>query len=156
MQETFGNRITKLISEKNLTKVYVAQYIGVSKSMLTKYTKDEHEPTKARIAKLAELFGVSTDYLIYGKEHTPPELQTIKDIVDKAGKGNSNYTDDEKEIIKSMNEAKKVAPGTLKALLQILVDVSLRKLDEDRLSEMIKQIPDINLKRLMVKLLEDD
>lgn len=67
----FSNRLTDLREEKGWSKTYVAKYIGL-KSMQT-YANWEYgrtEPDFEMVTKLAELFNVTTDYLL-GRTPTP-------------------------------------------------------------------------------------
>lgn len=65
----FSNRLTDLREEKGWSKTYVAKSIGL-KSMQT-YANWEYgrtEPDFEMISKIANVFNVSTDYLLNGKE----------------------------------------------------------------------------------------
>ncbi len=50
--------------EKEITQVKLASAIGVTQSMITRWEKDECEPTASVIAKIATYFDVSVDYLL--------------------------------------------------------------------------------------------
>lgn len=50
--------------EKEITQVKLAAAIGVTQSIITRWEKDECEPTASVIAQIATYFGVSADYLL--------------------------------------------------------------------------------------------
>lgn len=63
-----GQRLRKLRIEKGLTQETAASYIGMS---IAGYKKIEHGSNGARVdtlLMLAKLYGVSLDYIVYGKE----------------------------------------------------------------------------------------
>lgn len=63
-----GQRLQKLRTEKGLTQETAASYIGMS---IAGYKKIEHGSNGARVdtlLMLAKLYGVSLDYIVYGKE----------------------------------------------------------------------------------------
>lgn len=65
----FGERLTNLRENKGWSKTYVAKAIGLS-SMQTyaNYEYGRREPDFSTVDKLANLFDVSTDYLLGRKE----------------------------------------------------------------------------------------
>lgn len=62
--ETIGNRIKSLRQEKGLGQVELAKCIGVGKSIVSLWERDECEPTASKIIALAKFFAVSSDYLL--------------------------------------------------------------------------------------------
>ena len=65
----FGERLTNLRENRGWSKTYVAKAIGLS-SMQTyaNYEYGRREPDFNTVNKLANLFNVSTDYLLNGKD----------------------------------------------------------------------------------------
>lgn len=61
---TFAKRLKELRTEKEITQKELADAIGVTQSIITRWEKDECEPTATVIAKIAKHFGVSSDYLL--------------------------------------------------------------------------------------------
>lgn len=61
--ETFGNRLKILRKEKNIGQIDLAREIGVGKSIISLWEKDECEPTLSKLTSLAKYFGVTIDYL---------------------------------------------------------------------------------------------
>ena len=64
MKETFGERITRLRTEKQLTQEQVAAILKVSRKAISHYENGTREPSQATLVQMSELFRVSTDYLL--------------------------------------------------------------------------------------------
>lgn len=64
----FAIRLKELRKEKNLTQKQLAEAIEVTQSMITRWEKDECEPTATVIVKIADYFNVCTDYLLGRKD----------------------------------------------------------------------------------------
>ena len=78
----FSKRLTGLRENKGWSKTYVAKVIGLS-SMQT-YANWEYgrtEPDFQMLNKIANVFGVSTDYLLNGKENS--SNNKTADLADK-------------------------------------------------------------------------
>ena len=64
-----GNRIRQLRAERNWSQRELARRIGVaSKSVISYYELGERFPSYETLLRLSEVFVVSTDYLLRGKE----------------------------------------------------------------------------------------
>lgn len=59
-----GNRLKTLRTEQNKTLGEVAEYLGVDKRTIQHYESDARKPDYEKLVKLADLYGVSTDYLL--------------------------------------------------------------------------------------------
>ncbi len=66
--ETFGDRLKDLRQDKNLSQVELANTIGVGKSIISLWEKNECEPTLTKLVAIADYFGVTIDYLA-GREN---------------------------------------------------------------------------------------
>lgn len=75
----FKDRLIKLRKELNLTQEELAQKIGYTRTAISAWEIGRNEPSNADTIKLAECFGVSTDYLL-GKSdiRNPEEIKNIK------------------------------------------------------------------------------
>lgn len=60
----FAKRLKELRQDKGKNQTVVANAIGVSQGMITRWEKDECEPTASNIVALANFFEVPTDYLL--------------------------------------------------------------------------------------------
>lgn len=64
----FSEQLKKLRDSKNLSQEDLAQKLFVSRQSISKYETGEATPDMTNLIRLAEIFGVSLDYLILGKE----------------------------------------------------------------------------------------
>jgi len=67
---TIGERIAQLRDRRGWTQEQLAASIGISRAALSHYEKNRREPDAETLAKLADLFHVSIDYLV-GRTSTP-------------------------------------------------------------------------------------
>ncbi len=65
--ETLGTRLKNLRKSKKLTQQQVADAIGVSKTSVIYWEKDENLPKHDSLMTLAQILGVTSDYLLSGK-----------------------------------------------------------------------------------------
>ena len=78
-----GKRLRALRKEKGLKQIDIANVLGVSRTTYTQYETEKSEPDLATVAKLAEFFKVTTDYLL-GKSNEPhptvtPDSSVVRD-----------------------------------------------------------------------------
>ncbi len=59
-----GTRVRQLRAQRNLSQVDLARLLGVSKSVVSAYENNVHQPPYDVLLRLARIFGVSTDYLL--------------------------------------------------------------------------------------------
>lgn len=71
MDMTIGKRIALLRKEKGLTQEELASHMGVSPQAVSKWENDQTCPDISALPKLAQLFGVTVDELLSGKEELP-------------------------------------------------------------------------------------
>ncbi len=83
---TFGEKLKFLREEKKKdnaewTQTYVANQLGVARTTYTAYENDTKQPPMETILKIANLFSVSTDFLLGRvsncKQTKSPEMDTI-------------------------------------------------------------------------------
>ena len=60
----FGNRLKALRTQTGLTQQQLAQRVGVTKSVISFYELSERAPSPDVLVRLADIFKVSTDYLL--------------------------------------------------------------------------------------------
>lgn len=58
------NRIRELRAEKNITQLRLSMELEVSQETVSAYENGKHLPSLKSLIKMADLFHVSTDYLI--------------------------------------------------------------------------------------------
>lgn len=73
----FGNNLKRLRLERNMTQEELGDKLGVSYRTVSSWEINRTEPNMGTVQKIAELFGVKTDELIYDNN----SLQGIKNII---------------------------------------------------------------------------
>jgi transcriptional regulator with XRE-family HTH domain len=74
-----GKRLRALREKKGLKQIDIANVLGVSRTTYTQYETEKSEPDLATVAKLAEYFNCSTDYLLGKSDDPRPPDPDIKD-----------------------------------------------------------------------------
>ena len=79
---TLGERIKSLRLDSNLTQAELAKRLKIARSNISKYEKSQMTPSNELIVKMAEIFDVSTDYLLgrTSDRHRPYYELGAKDI----------------------------------------------------------------------------
>lgn len=103
-----GNRIKQLREEKGIKQEELANKISVSPSAIGMYETNKREPNNEITLKIANFFGVSTDYLL-GKTDIRNPRQKEQDLLDlaKIGFSMDKYnppTEKQKEQIRDLLE----------------------------------------------------
>ena len=60
----FSQRLKQLRKDKHLTQAQVAKRIGVTASMVSSYETDIRLPSYEVMVRIADVFGVTVDYLL--------------------------------------------------------------------------------------------
>ena len=71
--QAFMMRLETMIRERGLKKKTVIEALGLSATVFTDWKSGKGRPTLATAMKVADYFGVSLDYLAYGKESISAE-----------------------------------------------------------------------------------
>ncbi|KAA9324459.1 helix-turn-helix domain-containing protein [Lactobacillus jensenii] len=96
----FKTRLAELRKQNNWTKTQVAKRLGISLPAYSGYEQGTREPTLENARKLAEMFNVTLDYLLYDKEKETKTIDLKKaDVLSYDGKP---ISDEELEIIKAI------------------------------------------------------
>lgn len=64
MNEDLHGRIKELRESQNLSRSALSELCGLSRNMIGIYERGEAEPSAATVCALADIFRVSTDYLL--------------------------------------------------------------------------------------------
>lgn len=75
----FSQRLKKLRTDKHLTQAQVAKRVGVTASMVSSYETDIRLPSYEVMIRLADLFGVSVDYLLGREEKRLLDISELTD-----------------------------------------------------------------------------
>ena len=87
---TTGKIITKLRNEKGIYQKELAAHLKVSAGTISNYEKGHHAPDLETLCRIADFFGVTTDYLLgrTGYRYNPEELNlevsvdyTMSDVI---------------------------------------------------------------------------
>lgn len=71
--KTMGTRLKELRMNAGYTGEEVGRMLQVSKSAISMWEKDLRSPSADSIERFAEIYGVSTDYIITGRESNAPK-----------------------------------------------------------------------------------
>jgi transcriptional regulator with XRE-family HTH domain len=91
-----GERLRKLRKAKGMTQEQVAAYLNAAKSTVSQYENNVNEPDLKTLVKLADLFGVTVDYL-FGRE--PADRDKKEDKPDWPQLLKENLTEEEAEYL---------------------------------------------------------
>ena len=76
----FGERLKKLRTSQGLTLRQVGDYLGISYQQVQNYESGEARITLDRLTKLAELFKISLDTLVFGEEEKDEASSLIEKL----------------------------------------------------------------------------
>lgn len=93
-----GKKLKKLREEKGLKQADIAEMLGVSRTTYTQYETEKSEPDLKTVAKLADFFEVSVDFLL-GKTSIRTPIETIA-----AHHDGDEFTEEELEDIEAFKE----------------------------------------------------
>ncbi|MCY7585476.1 helix-turn-helix domain-containing protein [Bacillus safensis] len=96
-----GDRIRSLREKNNLTQEQMAKKIGISRGTYAHYEINKRRPDYETLIKIADLFNVSTDYLLKGEEHYKELASEINKRPDTryAAIDGHDFEDEEKDEI---------------------------------------------------------
>jgi len=70
----FAKKVALLRERRGLTQREVGDYVGVSRSNVTRWERGEHRPQLATIEKIAELFSVPVTYFLDDDQSALPPM----------------------------------------------------------------------------------
>lgn len=140
---SLGSRLKKARQRKGWSQTYVCQKLDIGNSTLSGYERDYREPDTTTIKQLADLYEVSTDYLL-GND-LPPEQRA------------NEMNKDERDIAKRMDELRKdlANPDGLSFSGEPMSEEAIESLLE-AMEYAFKQTQRINKKYIPKKYREDD
>lgn len=94
-------RINLLCKENHITGKEIGEKLGLKKSPLTDWKNNKSKPTIDQIKIICDIFAVSADYLLFGKNI------------------NENLTEEEKNIITAYRKADPAEQGVIKKILDV-------------------------------------
>lgn len=75
----FSQRLKQLRKDKHLTQAQVAQLVGVTPSMVSSYETDIRLPSYDVLVRLADVFGVTVDYLLCRQDKRFLDISALSD-----------------------------------------------------------------------------
>lgn len=72
-----GARIAALRRKSGWSQAELARQLQVSPSAVGMYEQGRREPSAATLVAMSRVFRVSTDYLLTGQPHHPPDQQAL-------------------------------------------------------------------------------
>lgn len=78
MIEDFSKRLKELRKQKRMTQIEMAELIGISRNTYSGYEKGAYMPSTEALVRIAAALGVSTDYLVTGKEEEKKPTEALK------------------------------------------------------------------------------
>lgn len=98
VRETFGNRLRQLREEKHCKQEQIARLINMNKTAISCYENGFREPSMQTLDRLADIFGVTVDYLmgrrsdvlIDGSGLSQADLRIVIELVHSLSEKNSN------------------------------------------------------------------
>ncbi len=79
-----GERIAALRRRAGISQKELADRLGVSASAIGMYEQGRREPSADRLVEMAELFGVSTDYLLTGQTEDARDARAASALLEAA------------------------------------------------------------------------
>lgn len=75
----FSQRLKHLRTDKHLTQAQVASRVGVTASMVSSYETDIRLPSFEVMVRIADLFGVTVDYLLCREDKRFLDISELSD-----------------------------------------------------------------------------
>lgn len=98
--KAFGYRLASLRAERGLTGKQLGEMIGADKTIIAQWESGKCYPNNERLIKLADIFGVTIDYLM-GRTDSKQSINVLtakgEEVVDL-----SNFTQEQQDLIKSL------------------------------------------------------
>lgn len=92
------NRLKALRQEKDYTQEYVANKIDIKRSAYAHYENCTREPDSETLSKIADLFDVSIDYILYRTDIRKYNAEIL------AFNSTENLTESDLEMVRSLIE----------------------------------------------------
>ncbi|EAD8242448.1 helix-turn-helix domain-containing protein [Listeria monocytogenes] len=138
----FGNRLKQLRKNNNKTQEDISKILGISRGAYSHIENGRNEPDMETIVKLANIFGVSTDYLL-GRSNNG-FIDTIAAHID------SNATEEEMEEILAYIEEKRKEHANEEEI--DITDIAAKK-DAD-VAKFVEENPDF--KAVAARVMDDE
>ena len=96
----FAKRIRDLRRSKNLSQIELGKIVDLHYTHIGRYERGQSKPSSDTLKKLADAFGVTTDYIIEGKIDKAAQAKLEdKDLLDMF-KEIENFSEEDKIVVK--------------------------------------------------------
>lgn len=90
--ESFASRMVKARSNANMTQAFVAEKLDVTSQAVSLWERGENAPDISKLAELAELYGITVDWLLTGKEPAEEIIKVTEHLSDRLFDEKKMYT----------------------------------------------------------------
>lgn len=77
-----GERIKRLRKEKGFSQAELGEKVGLGDRAISSFETERNSPSNEIIVKFSEIFGVTTDYLLTGKEGTSEINEEEREVLE--------------------------------------------------------------------------
>ncbi|WP_052400631.1 helix-turn-helix domain-containing protein [Oceanobacillus jeddahense] len=121
----FGLRLENLREKHGYSRVEISYKLGFSQNVYGSYEREKRRPSLETIIKLADIFGVSLDYLIRGEEYHSNDNDILKDLLAEVAleKGAEYQSDDPlipEDLIQLMKAIRDLNPEARRKLIDFV------------------------------------
>ena len=142
--ETIGKRICALRKERGMKQEELAQRLDISGQAVSKWENDQTCPDVSLLPRLAEVFGVTTDYLLTGEQEETPPVRIVpeeerKDMKDLMLRVLVESKDGDKVRVNLPMQLIQLAQDMGLELPQLTGNPALKKVDLNKVLELVRQ-----------------
>lgn len=118
-----SKQLIHLRNVKGISQEELASLMNVTRQAVSKWETDQTLPDSEKIIRLSEIFGVTTDYLLKGKESDPMDIYSQHDS--KAGADMSAEVTEILDNVHQMSTAKRylIGAGVLIVTVAVIVGI---------------------------------
>lgn len=120
-----SKQLIHLRNVKGISQEELASLMNVTRQAVSKWETDQTLPDSEKIIRLSEIFGVTTDYLLKGKESDPMDIYSQHDS--KAGADMSAEVTEILDNVQGMSMYKRylIGIGILALVIAVIVLLKL-------------------------------
>lgn len=118
-----SKQLIHLRNLKGISQEELASLMNVTRQAVSKWETDQTLPDSEKIIRLSEIFGVTTDYLLKGKESDPMDIYSQHDS--KAGNDMSAEVSEILDNVHQMSQTKRILIGFGILLLAVMVIIGI-------------------------------
>ncbi len=117
MQDIFIKRLETLMEEKDMSQIELANRVGTTNVTISRYLSGERIPRLEIVAKIAEVFHTSVDYLVGLTSH-----RNASSARSHAQAGNADMREIQKKLesLGALNAKKRLTPSQLTLIKELL------------------------------------